>query len=87
VAEKLLFDHTVESLLRTLERPIPPAQIAGLDALGLDLSKPLLPAYTLDTYVALIDFISQQRWPNQQIEVELVSTHGDGVTFHVSWQP
>jgi uncharacterized protein (TIGR02265 family) len=64
VAEKLIFDHTVESLLRTLERPIPPAQIAGLDALGIDLSKPLLPAYPLETYSALIGFIARQRFPD-----------------------
>jgi uncharacterized protein (TIGR02265 family) len=64
VAEKLVFDHTMESLLRTLARPIPPAQIAGLDALGIDLSKPLLPAYPVETYSALIGFIGRQRFPN-----------------------
>jgi uncharacterized protein (TIGR02265 family) len=63
VAEKLIFDHTVESVLRTLKRPIPPEQIAGLDALGIDLSKPLLPAYPVETYTALIDFVARQRWP------------------------
>jgi uncharacterized protein (TIGR02265 family) len=64
VPEKLVFEHTVDSLLRTLERPAPPAQIAALDALGIDLSKPLLPAYSVDTYAKLIDFIIQQRFPN-----------------------
>jgi uncharacterized protein (TIGR02265 family) len=64
VAEKLIFDHTVESLLRVLERPIPPAQIAGLDGLGIDLSKPLLPAYPIETYSALIGFIARLRWPS-----------------------
>jgi uncharacterized protein (TIGR02265 family) len=63
VPEKLIFDHTVESLLRTLERPITPEQIKGLDALGIDLSKPLLPAYPLEVYTALIGFIGRQRWP------------------------
>jgi uncharacterized protein (TIGR02265 family) len=63
VPEKLIFDHTVESLLRTLERPISPEQIKGLDALGIDLSKPLLPAYPLEVYTALIGFIGRQRWP------------------------
>jgi uncharacterized protein (TIGR02265 family) len=53
----------MQSLLRTLERPIPPAQIAPLDALGIDLSKPLLPAYSVETYAQLIDFIIQQRFP------------------------
>ena len=63
VPEKLIFDHTVESLLRTLERPIPPEQIKGLDALGIDLSKPLPPAYPLEVYSALIGFIGRQRFP------------------------
>lgn len=63
MTEKLIFDHTIESLLRTLERPIPPAQIARLDALGIDLSKPLLPAYPLEVYTALIGFIAEVRWP------------------------
>ena len=61
--EKIIFDHTVESLLRTLKRPIPPEQIQGLDALGIDLSKPLLPGYPIEVYSALIGFIGRQRFP------------------------
>ncbi len=53
----------MESVLQVLERPIPPEQIAGLDALGIDLSKPLLPAYSVETHAALIDFVVRQRWP------------------------
>jgi uncharacterized protein (TIGR02265 family) len=64
VPEKLIFDHTVESLLRALKRPITPEQIKGLDALGIDLSKPLLPAYPIEIYSALIGFIGRQRWPD-----------------------
>jgi uncharacterized protein (TIGR02265 family) len=63
VPEKLIFDHTVESLLRTLDRPIPPEQIKELDALGIDLSKPLQPAYPLEVYSVLIGFIGRQRFP------------------------
>lgn len=61
--EKLIFEHTVESLLRTLERPIPPEQIRGLDGLGIDLSKPLKPAYPLEVFSQLIGFIGRQRFP------------------------
>ncbi len=74
VAEKVVFEHTVESVIRLLDRPIPPAQIAGLDALGIDLSKPLLPAYPAATHTALIDFVVQQRFPalpREQGEFEL----------------
>jgi uncharacterized protein (TIGR02265 family) len=35
-----------------------------LDALGIDLSKPLLPGYPPETYAQLIDFIMRQRFPN-----------------------
>lgn len=61
--EKLIFDHTLESLLRTLERPIPPEQIKALDALGIDLSKPLQPAYPTEVFSSLIGFIGRQRFP------------------------
>lgn len=61
--EKLIFDHTLESLLRILERPIPPEQIKGLDALGIDLSKPLQPAYPLEVFSSLVGFIGHQRFP------------------------
>jgi uncharacterized protein (TIGR02265 family) len=74
VAEKVVFEHTVESVIRTLARPIPPEQIAGLDALGIDLSKPLLPAYPAATHSALIDFVARQRFPDlpqEQAEFEL----------------
>jgi uncharacterized protein (TIGR02265 family) len=63
VSEKVVFEHTVESVIRLLARPIPPEQIAGLDALGIDLSKPLLPAYPAVTHSALIDFVARQRFP------------------------
>jgi len=63
VAEKLVFEHTLESLLRTLEQPYTPAQIAELDALGINLSKPLLPGYSAEVYAGLIDLVTRQRWP------------------------
>lgn len=74
MAEKVVFEHTMDSILRVLDRPIPPAQIAGLDAIGIDLSKPLLPAYPVAMHAALIDFVAKQRWPDlpaEQAEFEL----------------
>ena len=61
MAEKLVFEHTLESLLRTLKEPYTPAQIAQLEALGINLSKPLLPGYSADTYAGLIDLVTRQR--------------------------
>lgn len=68
MAEKVVFEHTMDSVLRLLERPIPPEQIAGLDALGIDLSKPLLPAYPVEIHATLIDFVARQRWPDLPLE-------------------
>lgn len=68
MAEKVVFEHTIDSVIRLLDRPIPPAQVAGLDALGIDLSKPLLPAYPAATHAALLDFVVQQRFPNMPRE-------------------
>jgi uncharacterized protein (TIGR02265 family) len=51
-----------------LERPIKPEQIKALDALGVDLSKPLLPAYPIEVYSALIGFIGRQRFPGMPEE-------------------
>lgn len=61
--EKIVFEHTMESILRVLGSPLPPEQSAELARLGVDPSRPLLPAYPLDIYTAVIDFITRKRWP------------------------
>jgi uncharacterized protein (TIGR02265 family) len=61
--QKLIFDYTVQSNLRVLGQPLAPEHLPGLTALGVDPSKPLLPAYPVETYTALIDFITGQLWP------------------------
>ncbi len=61
--EKVVFEHTMESILRVLGSPPPPEQSAELALLGVDLSKPLLAAYPVETYVAVMDYIARKRWP------------------------
>ena len=61
--QKLIFDYTVQSNLRVLGQPLAPEHVPGLTALGVDPSRPLLPAYPVETYTALIDFITGQLWP------------------------
>ncbi|HEX5746984.1 MAG TPA: DUF2378 family protein [Archangium sp.] len=66
--QKLIFDYTVQSNLRVLGQPVPPEHLSGLTALGVDPRKPLLPAYPVETYTALIDFITGRLWPDMPQE-------------------
>jgi len=61
--EKLVFDFTMESLLRTFPPPHTPAQTAALTAMGLEPGKPLLPAYPMESFLKLNQYIASQRWP------------------------
>lgn len=60
--QKLVFDYTMQSLLRVLGQPLPPEHRAGLTALGVEPDQ-MLPAYPIETYGAVMDFITGQRWP------------------------
>lgn len=62
VKQKLVFDYTMQSLLRVLGQPLPPEHRAGLTALGVEPDQ-MLPAYPIETYGAVMDFITGQRWP------------------------
>jgi uncharacterized protein (TIGR02265 family) len=64
VAEHLIFSQTVEGLLRAVG-PLPPEARARLKALGLDVDKPLLPAYPLDQFVAVMDVVGALVAPGQ----------------------
>lgn len=61
--QRVVFDYTMQSLLRVLGQPLLPEHRVGLAALGVDPDKPLLPAYPAETYAAVMDFITGQRWP------------------------
>jgi len=63
VKEKVVFEHTMESLLRVLGSPPLPEQSAELALLGVDLGKPLQSAYPVELYVTVMDYIIRKRWP------------------------
>lgn len=63
MTQRLIFNHTLQSNLRMLGQPVAPEYRPGLTALGIDPGKPLLPAYPVETYTAVIDFITGQLWP------------------------
>lgn len=66
--EKVVFEHTMESLLKLLGSPVGLEHMKPLRELGVDPSKPLLPAYTLEVYAALSDYVVRQRWPRLPAE-------------------
>ncbi|ATB32286.1 DUF2378 family protein [Melittangium boletus] len=60
--EKLVYDYTMESLLRVLGQPLLPEHIAGLAALGVH-PRQLEPAYPVAVYSRVLEFITGQLWP------------------------
>ncbi|XXF74959.1 DUF2378 family protein [Myxococcaceae bacterium GXIMD 01537] len=60
--ERLIFDYTMESLVRTLGPPTP-EYLSALATLGIEVDKPLLPAYPIETFVTVVDYVAKQRWP------------------------
>jgi uncharacterized protein (TIGR02265 family) len=68
VKEKVVFDYTLESLLRVLGKPLSPRCVARLVELGVDPREKLLPAYPLHVYSQVLDFITGQLWPERPLE-------------------
>jgi len=62
VREKIVFDYTMEALLRVLGQPLLPEHITGLVATGVN-PRQLEPAYPVDVYSQVLDFIMGQLWP------------------------
>lgn len=60
--ERLVFDYTLEGLVRTLGE-LTPTRLSALATLGVEADKPLLPAYPVETFVAVVDYIARERWP------------------------
>ncbi|MBM7117775.1 DUF2378 family protein [Archangium primigenium] len=60
--EWIVFDYTMESLLRVLGQPLLPEHVAGLMALGVNPRR-LEPAFPVAVYIRVLDFIGQQLWP------------------------
>lgn len=66
VAEHLIFSQTVEGLLRALG-PLSPETRARFKALGLDVDRPLLPAYPVEQFVAVMDAAGEFVAPGQPL--------------------
>ncbi|MCU0699964.1 MAG: DUF2378 family protein [Myxococcaceae bacterium] len=64
VHEHLIFSQTVEGLLRAVG-PLSPEVRAHFKTLGLDVDRPLRPAYPLDAFVQMLDFAGGLVAPGQ----------------------
>lgn len=61
MADKLIFDHTIEGLfMRGLTGQVTPRLKEKLRQAGLDLSRPLLPAYPVDVWMRCIGLTAQE---------------------------
>ena len=65
--EKVVYGHTLESLLRVLGQPLLPEHIEGLQALGVN-ARQLEAAYPLEQYSQVLDFIATQLGPERSPE-------------------
>ncbi|OJH38407.1 DUF2378 family protein [Cystobacter ferrugineus] len=62
MTEKLVYDYTMEALLRVLGQPLTAEHLTGLRALGVD-PRQFQPAYPADTYTQVLNFIVAELWP------------------------
>lgn len=70
VANRLIFEHSVEGLFkRGLGGRVTPALKAQLREAGVDLDKPLLPAYPWDTWVRAVGVAAKGLHPGEPPEV------------------
>jgi uncharacterized protein (TIGR02265 family) len=67
---QFVFNHTVQGLFsRTFPDGVPPELKAQLRAVGVDLDKPLLPAYPTTTWSRCIELGAQAAFPGERREV------------------
>ena len=65
-----VFNHTIQGLFsRTFPDGVPPALKEQLRAVGVDLDKPLLPAYPTETWGRCIELGARAAFPEERREV------------------
>jgi uncharacterized protein (TIGR02265 family) len=81
MGEKLVFESTMDSLVRQLGKPLSPAHVLALAGMGVETSRKLEPAYPVETYTAVLDYVASQRWPElppEEAHFELGKAFLDG---------
>lgn len=68
--EPVVFSHTAESLfLRVLKDEVTPTLTSKLRELGIDLAKPLLPAYPVPVWNQALEAAGRALYPNEELTV------------------
>jgi uncharacterized protein (TIGR02265 family) len=72
MSERLVFAHTVEGLFRRgLSGRISPELKEQLRQAGVDLDRPLMPAYPLETWLRCVSLTAQALYPGESRELAL----------------
>lgn len=77
MTEKLIFAQTFEGLLRSVQGHLTPPVVAGLQALGLDVTQPLRPAYPHTLFTEVVTYLAGQLHPGleKQEAISLIARH------------
>ena len=69
MAEKLIFAQTIEGLIRSLgPSKLTPQLVEGLLTRGVDPTRPLVPAYPKDVFIAVVKFLASELHPDQPLD-------------------
>lgn len=70
-SEQVVFEQTMEGLLRALRPRMTPGCKTRLKAAGLDIDATLLPAYSFDVWMKCLVASAEATWPDQSRDVAL----------------
>lgn len=68
MTERLIFSQTFEGLRQALGDRLTPEHHLALQALGVDFTRPFRPAYPKDAFVAVIERLAQDLFPDRGLE-------------------
>jgi uncharacterized protein (TIGR02265 family) len=78
MVERLWFASVIEGLYgNALKKRWTPKLLTGLRELGIDLEKPLLPAYPAETFVAALKYTARELYPQEPLEEALYTLGGE----------
>jgi uncharacterized protein (TIGR02265 family) len=84
---RVVFSQGLEALFsREIRALLTPELVAELKDAGVDLNKPFLPAYPIETWAAIVDLLARRLYPKDSIEAAYwklgrSTTIGFGETF------
>jgi uncharacterized protein (TIGR02265 family) len=86
LSDQLVFNNTIEALLRSVRDRLTPRMKEQLRALGLDVDRKLDPGYPADRWASFVKFIAAQLYPGvgepealRQIGARTVDAYAEGL--------